>query len=138
MAMSDYSDLEKKIKDAPELKVLPKGSEVKARIIAVRSGVSEKNGCTWYSPVFDVPKEPLALEFNHFMWDLDEDKLDAKQYSRAIRSFKEFAECFGLDYTKPFDWEDDLVGLEGWVILGMNKSDEYGDQNKINKFVAPK
>ena len=45
MAMSDYSDLEKEIGGAPEPKMLPAGSEVKARIISVRSGVSDKNDC---------------------------------------------------------------------------------------------
>ena len=35
MSMTDYSSLEKEIKDAPEPVVLKKGTEVKARIIAV-------------------------------------------------------------------------------------------------------
>jgi hypothetical protein len=52
--------------------------------------------------------------------------------------FKQFATAFGLDYSRPFSWEDDLVGLEGWVILGVKKSDEYGDQNNVSKYVLPK
>ena len=139
MALTDYSDLEKEIADAPEPKTLPRGSEVKARIINVRSGVSDKNGAQWYQPVFDVPSDPLVLEFNDFFWDLaDRDKLDAKQATRSLRKFKLFAEAFDLDYSKPFDWEDDLIGLEGWVILGVKKSDEYGDQNTVSKYVTGK
>lgn len=137
MSLTDYSDIEKEIIDAPEPITLPRGSEVKARIINVRSGVSDKNEAQWYSLVFDIPAEPLALEFNDFFWELkDRDKLDEKSALRAIRKFKLFAEAFNLDYSKPFDWEEDLIGLEGWVILGVKKSDEFGDQNTVSRYIA--
>jgi hypothetical protein len=136
MALTDYSDMENEIADAPEPKTLPRGSEVQARIINVRSGVSDKNGAQWYSPVFDVPADPMVMEFNDFFWDLaDRDKLDPKSAQRALNKFKNFAAAMGLDYSQPFDWEEDLIGLEGWVILGVRKSDEYGDQNTVSKYV---
>jgi len=140
MALTDYSDLEHEIKDAPEPKILPRGAEVKARIISVRGGVSEKNGCQWYQPVFDIPNIPEAMEFNDFIWDLIDarDKLDDKQKSRNMTRFKNFTAAFGIDYTRPFSWEDDLIGKEGWVILGVKKSDEYGDSNIVSKYVAGK
>lgn len=137
MALTDYSDLEQEIKDAPEPKILPRGSEVKARIVAVNSGISEKNDAQWYMPTFDIPSEPLAKEFKAFFWDLSErDKLTEKQIAQALRGFKNFATAFELDYSRPFDWEDDLIGLEGWVILGVQKDDEYGDKNTISKYVS--
>ena len=137
MSLTDYSDLEKEIEDAPEPKILPRGSEVKARIIAVREGVSDKNGAQWYMPVFDVPDDPMVIEFNAFFWDLaDRDKLDAKAAQRALYQFQKFATAFGLDYSRPFSWTDDLDGLEGWVILGVRKSDEFGDQNTVSKYVV--
>ena len=135
--LSDYSNLEREIAEAPEPKMLPKGKEVKARIIAVRGGISDKNNAQWYQPVFDIPDEPLALEFNDFFWDLaDRDKLDDKARARALRKFRMFADAFGIDYTEPFSWEDDLLGEEGWVILGVRKSEEYGDQNTVQKYVS--
>ena len=138
MAMSDYSDLEKEIGGAPEPKMLPVGTEVKARIISVRSGVSDKNDCTWYQPVFDVPADPMVSEFNDFMWELNKDKLTPKQFARELYKFKQFATAFGIDYSRPFSWEDDLPGKEGWVILGIKKSEEYGDQNNVKKYVVKK
>ena len=139
MALTDYSDIEKEIADAPESSILPKGSEVKARIIGMRGGISDKNNAQWYQPVFDIPTEPLAKEFNDFFWDLaDRDKLDEKSAARSMRKFRLFAEAFGLDYSKPFDWEEDLIGLEGWIILGVKKDDEYGDSNTVSKYVAGK
>jgi len=135
--LTDYSDLEKEIENAPEPKILPRGSEVKARIISVREGISEKNNAQWYQPVFDIPGEPLAMEFSDFFWDLkDRDKLDEKSSGRALRKFKMFAAAFGLDYSRPFSWIDDLVGSEGWVILGVKKDEEYGDKNTVSKYVS--
>lgn len=137
MSLTDYSDLEKDIASAQEPKILPRGSEVKARIIKVKSGVSDKNDCQWFQPVFDVPGDPMVIEFTDFFWDLaDRIKLDAKSAARATYKFKQFAAAFKLDYSKPFNWEDDLVGLEGWVQLGVRKTDEYGDQNTVSKYVA--
>lgn len=139
MGLSDYSNLEKEIQDAPEPITLAKSTEVKARIIAVREGVSDKNDAQWYQPVFDVPDVPLAAEFNDFFWDLgDLHKLEPKAQARALRKFKIFAEAFGIDYSKPFSWTDDLVGLTGWCILGIKKSEEYGDQNTVQKYLTGK
>lgn len=137
--LSDYTDLEKEIAEAPDPKTLPRGSEVKARIINVREGISDKNGCQWYTPVFDVPNDPMIIEFNDFFWDLaDRDKLEPKAAARSLNKFQKFAAAFDLDYSRPFSWEDDLIGLEGWVILGVRKSDEYGDQNTVSKYVTGK
>jgi len=138
MGLTDYSDIEQEIKDAPEPKVLPAGTEVFARIISVNSGTSEKNNCIWHNLTFDIEDEPLVIEFRKFMWELDKDHLTQKQFARALNDFQKFAECFNLDYSRPFSWEDDLIGLEGWVILGIQKDDEYGDRNSIKKFTIRK
>ena len=136
--LTDYSDLEKEIDDAPEMKVLNAGAEVKARIISVRTGVSDTNDCVWYQPVFDIPDEPLVTEFNDFFWELDREKLTEKQFARGLSDFQKFAKAFDIDYSRPFSWEDDLVGKEGWMILGTKKSDEYGDSNTVKKYLSPK
>ncbi len=138
MSLTDYSDMEDEIKDAPEPKVLPRGTEVKARIISVRTGISDKNDCRWYQPVFDVPGDAMVVEFNDFMWELDRDKLDDKQFAKAMDRFRNFAAAFNIDYSRPFSWEDDLNGKEGWIILGFKKDDEFGDKNTVNKYVLGK
>ena len=138
MSLTDYTDLEKEIEGAPEPKILPKGSEVKARIISVRTGVSDTNDCVWYSPVFDVPDDPLVIEFNAFFWELDKEKLTDKQHNRGLYEFKVFAKAFDIDYSKPFSWEDDLVGKTGWMIVGVKMDSEYGDKNTVKKYVVGK
>jgi len=136
--LTDYSDLEKEIKEAPEPKTLPVGTEVKARIIAVNTGVSDKNDCVWYMPLFDVPADPMVVEFNDFIWELDKEKLDPKQYQRNLFKFQQFASAFKINYSKPFSWEDDLPGKEGWMILGFKKDEEFGDKNTVKKYVVGK
>ena len=147
MSLVDYTDLENDIADAPEPKILPRGSEVKARIIAVRGGISDKNNCQWYQPVFDIPDDPMVIEFNSFFWDLADaitidnegkKKIDDKQFQRTLNQFKNFAAAFGIDYSRPFSWDDDLLGLEGWVILGVKKDDEYGDSNTVKRYIVGK
>lgn len=138
MSLTDYSGLEAAINDAPEPKVLAKGKEVKARIILVRTGNSEKRGgAVWYSVVYDVPDDPMVIEFGDFFWDLSErDKLTPKEFTRGLYKFKCFAKAFGLDYSKPFNWTEDLTGLEGWLIVGVKNDPQYGDQNTVSKYVA--
>lgn len=137
MSLTDYSDLEKEIDDVPEAKILPRGSEVKARVIFVAEGEGDYG--KWYRMTFDVPSEPSVIEFGDFFSDLiDAKEGEEKNYQKAIRKFKAFAAAFDLDYSKPFNWVDDLAGLEGWVILGVKKSDEYGDQNTVSKYVTGK
>lgn len=146
MALTDYSKMEGEITNAPEPAALKKGTEVKARIISVRAGVVDKAesdyiGIAYFSVSFDAPDEPLAKEFSDFFWDLcDREKLAAiseKTALGAVRKFRNFAAAFGLDYSRPFDLEDDLPNKEGWVIVGIKKSDEYGEQNTVQKYLAP-
>lgn len=136
MTMSDYSDFSNEISSAPEPSILRPNTEVKARIVSVRTGTSDKNDCNWYQPIFDVPEDPMIMEFNDFFWELDREKLTPKQFQRELYKFKQFATAFEIDFSRPFSWTDDLPEKEGWLIVGVKKSDEYGDQNTVKKYVA--
>jgi len=140
MSLIDLSGKMDEIQNAQEPTIAKNGSEHKLRIISCRGGeATEKvsgNECTYISPVYEVPNEPLVKEFSSFLWIPDEGKLSPKAYARAMSDFNIFSKCFGLDLSKPFDYEDDLPGLTGWAILGTKKSDEYGEQNTIRKFVV--
>ena len=136
--LTDYTDLEKEIDDAPEPKVLPTGTEVKVRIVMVSSGI-DKNGLDYHMPLYDVPNDPMVIMFSDFLYVLDKKKLDASTYAKSLYQFQTFAGAFGLDYGRPFDWEDDLPSKEGWVIVGIGKDDPtYGRKNTVKKYVAPR
>lgn len=136
MSLSDYSHLEKEINEMPEPKVLPKGSEVKLRIIGHHEGEGEYG--VWHLLTFDIPSEPYVKEIRKFI----SDPLDAEGSSENIKqkvynTFKYFTNAFNIDLGVPFDW-DDMIGLEGWAILGVKKDDEYGEQNTVQKFISSK
>jgi hypothetical protein len=144
MALVDYSSMEKEIANAPEPTILKKGQEVKARIIAVDPGVSHSekyDGVSYYNVRFDVPAQPLILEFRAFFWapeDWDKvEAIDPKQVTKAKDQFNKFTRCFGINLSQPFSWEDDLPGKEGWIIGGEPQKDpEYGDKGTIGKFIT--
>jgi hypothetical protein len=142
MALTDYSSMEGEIKNAPEPTAIKKGTEVRARIIGVRTGVVEKEGdytgFDYFSVSYDAPDEPLAKEFSDFFWDLsNRARMSEKDFMGALRKFRSFAEAFGIDYSKPFNMEDDFPGKVGWLITGKPKeSDEYGLQTTVAKYVS--
>jgi hypothetical protein len=136
MPLMDFSSVEKEINDAQAPHLLDKGTEAEVRIIGINEGVSEKSGARWFMPRFDVPKDPMAVEFNAFFFNpLDNAKLDEKQRQKNDYNFQQFVKCFKVDLTKPFSFED-LIGKKGWVILGIQKDDQYGDKNSISRYVA--
>lgn len=138
MSLVDYTDIKDEINDAPEPKILPAGTEVKARIVSVRTGISDTNDCGYFSPVFEAVDDPMVKEFSGFFWELNKERLTPKQYARSLWDFKAFCKCFDIDYSRPLSWEDDLPGHEGYVIVGVKKDDTYGEQNTIRKYVTPK
>lgn len=143
MSMSDYSQLEGEIKNAPERKPLPAKTEAKLRIVSVNSGVVEDEskasyGAEWHQVTFDIPNEFVPM-FNDFFFDLNsKDKITENQYKDALGKFRAFAEAFNIDYSRPFNWDDDLPGLEGWAILGFKEDDEFGDKNTVRRYIVPK
>jgi hypothetical protein len=145
MSLTDYSDLAREIEDVPDMEVLPNNSEVTIRIVKIDPGVVDKEekdtfGAKYMMVTFDVPDEATCPMFSHFMWDLEsKDVLNEKQFMGALREFRSFANTFGLDYTRPFSW-DELIGAEGDAVLKVikDKNGEYPDKNGIKRFVEPR
>jgi hypothetical protein len=133
--------MEQEIRNAPKPHILPKGAEVKVRIIRVALGQSTKEGsegAKWFMPHFDVPADLMAKEFNTFLWDpLTSSKLsNPKSIASCKSNFDNFTRCFGIDLSKPLDLELDLPGLEGWVIVGVSPDEGFGEKNFISRYVT--
>jgi len=127
--------MEVDVNDAVEPIVIEAGQEVRVRVTSVRTG-DDKNGKPYVMPVFEVPDEPNAKDFSDFMYSPDKGKLSAKELAKAKWKMKTFFDATGFDNSRPFDPEDDWIGLEGWVIVGVSKSEEYGEQNTIRKYLS--
>jgi len=142
MSLLDLTEIADEIEDAEEPTIAENNSEQQLRIISVNGGSTNNKGtgqeAEWFSPVFEVLDAPLMKEFNSFFWVPNKENLSPKQYARALFDIKIFAQAFGIDLTRPLDYEDDLPGCTGWAILGVKKSEEYGEQNTVRKFITPK
>ena len=129
------SILDMNLGDAVEPKVVPADEEYKLRILTVRSD-NDKNDAPYLLPMFEIPDQPLSKGFTKFLRVPHQD-LDAKQMNSAKWAMKLFLQCFDMDPSRPLDPEE-LTGKEGWAILGVEDSEQYGEQNYVKKFVAPK
>jgi hypothetical protein len=138
MSMLDLTGILDDIEGAEEPTIAEKDTEHKLRIVSVRGGEAGSNGCEYFSPVFEVMNAPMVKEFSTFLWVPTRDKMSEKQYARSCYELKMFADAFEIDLSRPIDYEDDLPGREGWAILGIKKSDEYGEQNTIKKYIIPR
>ena len=132
--MSEETFLDVPTGDAVEPKAMP-GGEYKLRIVNAVIGV-DKNDHNYFLPSFDIPSEPYSKSFTRF-FGLPHDGMDDKQVNAAKFHLDAFKRCFGIKKQK-FSM-DEILGLEGWAILGLGKEDEeYGQQNYIKRFIAPK
>lgn len=129
------SMLDMNLGDAVEPTAVPADEEYKIRIMSVRVD-NDKNGNPYMLPMFEIPDEASSKSFTKFL-RIPHQAMDAKQMNSAKWQIKTFLECFGMDPSRPFD-SDELVGREGWAILGVEETDDFGAQNYVKKFIAPK
>lgn len=110
--------------------------EHQIRIIAVRKDMN-KNDEPYLMPTFEVVGDDLAPDFNRY-FPIPTDAMkreNPKKHNRAAFALKTFFEAFGLNPSDPGD-EEDWKGLEAWAILDIEKDDEFGDRNRVKRFVT--
>ena len=132
MSMIDPTEWE--LDDSHEPTTLKDGAEVVLRIIEVTRGTSKFTNATQYTVRFEVPTEPFSKDITEW-FDEPTRGMDAKRLNEARQKMKNFMDCFGIDRTRPSDPTEDWVGCEGWCILSLRANEQYGDQNRISKFV---
>ncbi len=124
-----------------EPRTVPGGEEYRLRIVDIKRDnednqklPTDKNGYRYLMPIFEIPDEVGAMNFNHYLRLPSEDMSD-KELNNAKYRIKQFLECFGFDSNNPPDL-DDFSGAEGYAILGEQSDPEYGDQNNIRRFIV--
>ena len=131
--MESFLDVD--VSDATEPVAAPAGEHK----IRISGGVidKDKNGHPYFQPRFDVPDMPEVKDFTDFI-GLPYDGMDEKRAKRSKWRLRCFKECFGIDPSAKVNLRDDLPGLTGWAILGLGEDPQYGEQNFIRKYIAPK
>ena len=126
--------------DVQEPSAVPGDQEYKLRIVGVKTDENgnlptNKNGQEYLLPRFEIVGEPTAKEFTRYI-GMPDSSMDAKQLNNAKWALKSFFEAFDLDPNNVTI--DGMVGAEGWAILGLEETNEWGEQNFVKKFIAPK
>ena len=94
-----------------------------------------KEGNEMIAVYFNIIDQPDAQMIAHYFL-LPTGKGDEKANSK-LRRLKDFYVACGFDLAAPIDTAD-FKGTEVFAILKLEDNDEYGEQNRINRFVVPK
>ena len=128
-------DLAGGVSDAVEPIVMNAGEEYQIRIISCAVKMN-KNDEPYILPRFEVVDEPLAKEITKY-FPLPFDGLDSKKMNSAKLGLSRFFQAFDYEPGEEFDSED-LIGLTGWAILGVEDDEQYGESNYIKRFISNK
>lgn len=123
------------VNDATEPTAVPADQEYKLRIVDVDRS-TDKNGNPYLLPRFEVVGESTAKDFTKFL-RLPHEGQTPKQLNQTKWALKTFFDTFGVD-TKTLEDPTDMIGSEGWAILGAEETPEWGEQNYVKKFVTGK
>lgn len=136
--MTDILDLTGQgMDDVPELRLADANEEYQIRIINIIQG-TDKNDDDYIMPFFEIIDEPEIQEFSKYMSLPNQETQTKKDFDNARRDLNDFAACFNFSWGTPVSLTD-LKGEAGWAILGKSKgNDEYGPQNTVKQFIAPK
>lgn len=81
-----------------------------------------------------VEGEPLAKPVRDWL-QLPNSNDDEGTKNRKLLKLSSFCKCMDYDYSSGIE-TDDLPGLSGRVILGLESSDEFGDQNRVRRYLS--
>ena len=135
-SMSMIDPTEWQLDNSQEPYALKDGSEVMLRIIDVRLDKRDDES-EYYTVRMEVPSETYSKEITDWL-NVPSRNLDAKRLNAARQKMLHFMECFSIDRTTLTDPLEDWVGQEGWAILSLSKSEQYGEQNRIAKYIVPR
>ena len=123
------------VNDAVEPTAVPGDQEYKLRVVDAKEDL-DKNDEPYLLPRFEIVGEPTAKEFTKFL-RLPHDGQTDKQKNSCKWALKVFFDTFEVEQSM-IEEPEDLIGHEGWAILGLEDSGEWGEQNYVKKFISPK
>lgn len=130
----DESYLDLNLSDAVDLTTV-EPDEYRLQIIDARIGRKTPESQQYLLVRFDIADVTNAKDVTHVMMLPDPSREDAKQVNKRKLAVREFLQACGADWTAPLDLNG-LKGMECWAILGVEESEDYGEQNRIRRFVT--
>ncbi len=127
---TDTSDaIEMGPKDAGEYKVQVLKAEFR------QSGPDSNSNWKAILLTLDIPDETDAEIFSHMQFLPDSENQERKRFERSKGDLAKFKAAFGIGDSEPFT-VDDLVGREAWAYLTIEQNEEYGDRNKVQRWIT--
>ena len=112
-------------------------NEYKIRITGFRKDSDGKvirtseAGNKFFIVVFDIPDEEFSKGLSK-MFMVPTPEMEPKRLNAVKWDLECFKRAFGLAEIN----FSNMVGKEGYAILGVSHSEQYGDQNEVKKFVT--
>lgn len=136
------SFLDVNLNEVKELNAVPEGEYelqlTKCELRTVTNENSSYNGAQFLLLTFDIPGEADSKSISHTIF-LPRDVDDDKTKNNRLRQLKYFCDAFGIDYSSGIDLDDIANGgYTGWAMLKVEEDPEYGEQNRIRRFVTAK
>ncbi len=121
--------------NAPEITIAEGGREYNITWLGGIIGV-DRNDHPYFMPRFEVVEEPYMKDFTDFL-GLPYEGISEKDHAQVLDKLSKFKACFGIPLDARIDIENGPP-LTGWAILGAKDDPEYGEQNTLRKYIAPK
>ena len=122
------------LNDVYEPKTVEAGTEARLRIVSFMK-TKDKNGKDFIMPFFEIIDEPYTKEFGDYL-PLPSGDMSPKEVNKAKLRLIAFSQAFDVNLAGTLDIKNDVVGKEGWAILGVGKDQDGQPTNKINKYVT--
>lgn len=90
------------------------------------------SGNVYFIVVYDLPDIPASKGFTQ-IFSVPNADMEPKQLNASKWALETFKRCFGVSEIN----FDNLIGREGYAVLGLKQDDEYGEQNIVKKLVVP-
>lgn len=119
--------------DTFEPTVMKDGEEAQLRIVSFLKAKNKNEG-DYIMPFFEVLDDPYCKEFGDYI-ALPSDTMSPKELNKTKLRMKELAAAFDIDFGGTIDIKNDIVGKEGYAILGIGKDQEGLPVNKIKKYI---
>lgn len=130
----DFIDID--TSDAVEPKAVEPG-EYKIRITGFRKDGqgqvvrTSQSGNRFFILTFDIPSEPTSKGLSK-IFSLPTEDTEPKRLNAIKWELECFKKAFGLVDLNL----NSMIGREGYAILTLTESEEYGQQNEVKKFIT--
>jgi len=119
--------------DTFEPKAVPPG-EYNLRVLRAEIKTSKNTGGDYLNLQMEIVNEPEADNIYHIMM-LPTSNDDIKKANKRKLALLAFFKAFGVDATSGMN-VDILEGQTGWAILDIEDDPEFGQRNRVKKFVT--